>query len=730
MKEFTSLGVAHVVTLFLFFSLPLLAQPGTDVNGRNVTKVQYTENGGGYFITNGENTWTEVTVNGRHNFTESQRDDWSVYLRDEGRKISIQLDLWQKKIYLTADGNERFILYSLGEASVTQDITVIEEESQEEEVEATVEEVVWEIEEQNLNSIISWIKSRVASINVPYCYRDSYGRGAGSIPSGCANSKLEKDASGGPAGLCYPKCDSGYSGVGPLCWQSCPTNFRDDGAFCRKPDEYGRGTGRIPGKKPCSDWNAAYRDDGTSCWLDTYGRGVGRIPDKKPCSDWNAAYRDDGTSCWLDTYGRGTGFDYFFKDGMKNCEKVHGKGKCEMWGAIAYPKCKSGYTNVACCLCEPKGGPGIKVTAFQRYKCRSDEELNGALCYPKCKPGYKPVGCCLCEPVAGVGIKVTAFERYQCNNNEELNGALCYPKCKDGYHAVGCCICSYDCPPELGPDIGVSCTKKTYGRGVGELSTCPPNLIRDETGGPAGLCYPRCKEGFHGVGPVCWMDCPTGLTECGAGCAASDFDCGSTTFDQVFSVAIAAANIATMGLAKSGTAPLKAGQTAVKVGSKTFVTSTKIGKYSAKALAAIQQVDEGQQTGKYVVKYIKKKLHNPGAVIIETKSWTEDAYSAYKLYEEEFVNTDFINQTSADINRELDNKLHPEYAQTVKKYYARIALADFAATELDAWEIADYAFLAAGMADPTGIVDVAAAYAKPICDTVEPFPNLPNIYLK
>ena len=33
-------------------------------------------------------------------------------------------------------------------------------------------------------------------------------------------------------------------------------------------------------------------------------------------------------------------------------------------------------------------------------------------------------------------------------------------------------------------------------------NTCPP----DKTDLDAGLCYKKCKPGFHGVGPVCWAD--------------------------------------------------------------------------------------------------------------------------------------------------------------------------------------------------------------------------------
>lgn len=155
---------------------------------------------------------------------------------------------------------------------------------------------------------------------------------------------------------------------------------------------------KIPGQKPCSNWDGRYRNDGTSCWLDTYGRGAGRIPDKSGC---DSGQRDDGTSCWEDW-------------------------KCNT-------SCPGGgpWYNVANCRTECSGCGCIKKNLFDRQYCNNDEEKWGALCYPKCKPGYKAVGCCLCEPNEGPGIKVTAFDRYECpppGNPDYVNlkGALCY----------------------------------------------------------------------------------------------------------------------------------------------------------------------------------------------------------------------------------------------------------------------------------------------------------------
>lgn len=70
---------------------------------------------------------------------------------------------------------------------------------------------------------------------------------------------------------------------------------------------------------------------------------------------------------------------------------------------------------------------------FDRQSCRNDEDRNGALCYPKCRPGYRAVGCCLCEPDGGPGIKVTLGQRQYCNPDEEMIAGLCYKKPRAGF---------------------------------------------------------------------------------------------------------------------------------------------------------------------------------------------------------------------------------------------------------------------------------------------------------
>ncbi len=81
------------------------------------------------------------------------------------------------------------------------------------------------------------------------------------------------------------------------------------------------------------------------------------------------------------------------------------------------------------------------------------------------------------------------------------DGFYVYAKCTAGFYEFGCCVCSPDCPAGM-DDIGVSCAKDSYGNGWGEAMTCGPG---EEQNGL--LCYPTCREGYTGVGPVCWKVC-------------------------------------------------------------------------------------------------------------------------------------------------------------------------------------------------------------------------------
>lgn len=166
------------------------------------------------------------------------------------------------------------------------------------------------------------------------------------------------------AGLCYDKCDKGYNGIGPVCW----ANKSDSNA-------------KAPLKRPCP---SPMRDDGISCWMDTLPNGVGT-----PMRIWGG--NTTGGAC----SGGGC-------HGWRGCDPIRCEplvthpiqsscdGKVEVAG-LCYNRCPNGYSFRGGNLCEPAGGPGIRITQMDRQYCPdADRELAHAItkidqqCYTKC----------------------------------------------------------------------------------------------------------------------------------------------------------------------------------------------------------------------------------------------------------------------------------------------------------------------------------------------------------
>ncbi|CAF2027656.1 unnamed protein product [Rotaria magnacalcarata] len=58
------------------------------------------------------------------------------------------------------------------------------------------------------------------------------------------------------------------------------------------------------------------------------------------------------------------------------------------------------------------------------------------------------------------------------------------------------------------------CWRHSYGRGVGRpLHACPDHAPEQD----GLLCYPLCRDGYNGVGPLCWQKC-NNLTSVGFAC--------------------------------------------------------------------------------------------------------------------------------------------------------------------------------------------------------------------
>ena len=96
---------------------------------------------------------------------------------------------------------------------------------------------------------------------------------------------------------------------------------------------------------------------------------------------------------------------------------------------------------------------------------------------------------------------------YYCRDDEEKQLTQCYPKCKEGWTGMGA-FCYQDCPKDF-KAMAVFCTKpKGYGRGKGTWKQC------DNCEKWGLWWYPKCKEGFH-ASKVFWCrrDCPDGMKD-------------------------------------------------------------------------------------------------------------------------------------------------------------------------------------------------------------------------
>ena len=336
--------------------------------------------------------------------------------------------------------------------------------------------------------------------------------------------------------------------------------------------------------------------------------------------------------CWRDSYGRGVGVP------VSACPEGQEKD-----AGLCYR------------TCEDIGKEGWKGV--------------GPVCWQRCLPGFRDDGAYCFKPESygrGVGFPWKLGDKaFSLKNAEkrceakhgadqcEKSGAIYYPKCKPGYRAIGCCVCSPRCPSGM-TDIGISCQKQSKGRGVGKPMQCKKGQAYD-----AGLCYRPCKQNYHGVGPVCWQDCPdTQPVNCGAGCAKNSSQCAEKTIAQVLAPLEIAANVA-MAVTTGG-----AGNAAVS---------------AAKASARTAAKTAGKAAAKTAVKNSTRTI---------------------------------AREMMPGVRAQLNKKLLKEYSEEIADevcWNAAESLA-LAAVANDS-DMKDVIL----SLDPTGIADVTEAYAKPKC---------------
>jgi hypothetical protein len=208
----------------------------------------------------------------------------------------------------------------------------------------------------------------------------------------------------------------------------------------------------------------------------------------------------------------------------------------------------------------------------------------------------------------GVGLIPTG-----CWDRENHND-LCYARCNGGYDGVGP-VCWQQCPGDW-QNHPASCFKHifqwyfkhSYGRGVGILPTgCDSDREND-----AGLCYPRCSEGYYGVGPVCWKSCSgSSPVDCGAACGSSSKVCVEKIFNMVQTVLEVIVNVAELVVTLGGSAITKTATGALKAGFK--IAKNFIKKGISKAAFKKFMKSQGKKLGQVVAESTLDQLYE-GAI--------------------------------------------------------------------------------------------------------------------
>ena len=111
----------------------------------------------------------------------------------------------------------------------------------------------------------------------------------------------------------------------------------------------------------------------------------------------------------------------------------------------------------------------------------------------------------------------------KCGDNEEggsgIGVGFCYKPCNPSFRSDGATICWKDYPTfeNNGQLHTITSVTKRITLNTGKpLSTCDPSQEKSGL-----ICYPKCKTGMNGVGPVCWAN----LQDVGIGTPVQLEDC-------------------------------------------------------------------------------------------------------------------------------------------------------------------------------------------------------------
>jgi hypothetical protein len=187
--------------------------------------------------------------------------------------------------------------------------------------------------------VMQWISVKTSAARLPFCWRQSIGRGVGKIME-CPNGYAKDPGSL----ICTTPCKADEQYFDDICYpRDCPAGFRNDGLYCGKPEAKTRESFPWQPGDPL---------------LPNYSGPTGR------------------------------------------CEAKYGEGNCERGGALIFPKCGTGFTPVAqgsvCTPICPSGYSDIGVSCKKPTSQRGvvyantcpaglEKDATGEICYPSCQ---------------------------------------------------------------------------------------------------------------------------------------------------------------------------------------------------------------------------------------------------------------------------------------------------------------------------------------------------------
>jgi hypothetical protein len=360
-------------------------------------------------------------------------------------------------------------------------------------------------------------------------------------------------------------------------------------------------------------------------------------------------------------------------------------------------------------------------------------------CYDDCSgyPGYTNIGEFCAREANSLSVD---YATCPAGYHKTIGITTCEPNCKHGFHNVGltCFADSLVYPRNTIPNPG-----------HGHL--CPEGYVRDPSN-PLGYCYRPCPSGYYGAIGTCYQNCPNGWISCGLGCAKDGVTCASETFGQVWSVLVVAANIVSLGMTTSVTPSGNLLATSIKIGSKTFSSTSKWGEKFIKVIKGLQSYQQFSPQGVMqqvtMVKRMKNKLMpwtwppdlssatTPAQINFANRKYQAKCLRQYrkiaKIAEEDVrdlkqtVSENFAAITSQEINDIITANYDPVEADFIKQYYATTMLSEMQATT--AFELAKDALSTFALADPTGIATLVESYTHPLCGDLNlTFPTKPTI---